>query len=251
VSGSAAPRLCVVVPTLDEEARLGELLPRLIGAVDVRDRADVVVVSDGGSGDRTCEVAARHGAWVAHGPAGRGGQLARGADVAAARDEDVLVFLHADCSPRTGALARLRDAIVDPGLRWGALEQELDARGLFFRAAERAARLRVRACALVYGDCGLFVRGAEYRAAGGFADLPLFEDVEFSLRLRARSRPRLVRGARLVVSARRWRDEGVLRATARNWIIQVAFVLGADPRRLARHYPRTPRGRAGREAVSP
>lgn len=251
MTGSGAPRLCVVVPTLDEQARLGALLERLRAGADARDRADVVVVSDGGSRDGTCALAARHGAWVAHGNASRGEQLARGADVAGAGDEDGLVFLHADCRPQRGALALLREALADRRVLWGALEQELDARGLFFRAAERAARLRVRAFSLVYGDCGLFVRGAEYRAVGGFADLPLFEDVELSRRLRERSAPRLVRGARLLVSARRWRDEGVLRATARNWIIQTAFVLGADPRRLARHYPRTPRGAAGREAVSP
>jgi rSAM/selenodomain-associated transferase 2 len=248
---AGAPRLCVVVPTLDEEARLGALLERLTAADDARDRADLVVVSDGGSRDRTRALAAARGARVVLGEAGRGGQLARGAEVAAARDEDALVFLHADCLPRVDALRVLREALADGALRWGALEQELDAPGAFFRLAERAARARVRHCGLVYGDCGLFVRGADYRAVGGFAELPLFEDLELSRRLLTRGRPRLVRGARLAVSARRWRDEGVLRATLRNWIIQAAFVLGADPRRLARLYPRPSSGRAQSGSVAP
>ena len=244
-------RLCVVVPTLDEERSLGALLERLTAARDPRDRADALVVSDGGSGDGTRAVAEAHAALWVEGPPGRGGQLARGARLADAGDADALLFLHADCRPREGALRALRAALDDAELRWGALEQELEARGAFYRLAERAARARVRALGVVYGDCGLFVRGAEYRAVGGFAELPLFEDLELSRRLRARAWPRLVRGARLAVSARRWRDEGVLRATLRNWIIQAAFLLGADPARLARHYPRAARARAADGAAQP
>ena len=243
MSLAAGPRLCVVVPTLDEQDCLGALLERLLGARDARDRADLVVVSDGGSSDRTLEIARAHGATLCVGTPGRGAQQRRGAEVALARDGDALLFLHADCVPASGALAELRRALADPALRWGALRQRLDARGLFFRLAERAASLRVRVLGLVYGDCGLFVRGADYRAAGGFAELPLFEDLELSRRLRARAWPRVLRAAGLAVSVRRWREEGVLRATLRNWIIQVAWLLGADPRRLARHYPRATRGR--------
>lgn len=241
MSVEAAPRLCVVVPTLDEEACLGTLLERLLRVADADDRADAVVVSDGGSADGTRALALSFGTRWECGSAGRGVQQQRGAGVAAAGDRDALLFLHADCVPQRGALARLRAALADPGLRWGALEQRIDARGAFYRASERAARARVRLLGLVYGDCGLFVRGLDYRAVGGFADLPLFEDLELSRRLRARARPRLIAGAGLSVSARRWRDEGVLRATLRNWIIQAAFVCGADPRRLARHYPRATR----------
>jgi rSAM/selenodomain-associated transferase 2 len=240
---AGGPRLCVVVPTLDEEACLGALLERLLGAREASDRADHVVVSDGGSRDRTLAIARAHGAATLGGAPGRGAQLRRGAQAAGARDEDALLFLHADCVPHAGALRELRRALADPALRWGALHQRLAARGLFFRLAERAASARVRALGLVYGDCGLFVRAADYRAAGGFAELPLFEDLELSRRLRARGRPRVLRAAGLSVSARRWRAEGVLRVTLRNWIIQAAFLLGVDPRRLARHYPRAPRGR--------
>ena len=44
------------------------------------------------------------------------------------------------------------------------------------------------------------------------------------------------------VSPRRWQEEGALRTTLRNWIIQAAFALGADPAALARHYPPHARG---------
>lgn len=48
---------------------------------------------DGGSTDRTCEVAAAHGARVIQAERGRGLQLRTGAEAASG---DVLLFLHSD-----------------------------------------------------------------------------------------------------------------------------------------------------------
>src|SRR5688572_7063886 len=91
-----APRLAIVVPTLDEEPAVRRNLPAAIAA------ADEVVVSDGGSSDRTRELAANLGARVVAGPAGRGAQLNRGA---AATDAELLLFLHADTTLPPGAAA--------------------------------------------------------------------------------------------------------------------------------------------------
>src|SRR5688572_4334109 len=114
MSPAAGPRLCVVVPTLDEEACLGALLARLCDAHAAADRADLVVVSDGGSLDRTVGIARSHGALLVTGAPGRGAQQRRGAEAAAAGDDDALLFLHADCVPLPGALAELRRALADP-----------------------------------------------------------------------------------------------------------------------------------------
>jgi hypothetical protein len=149
----------------------------------------------------------------------------------------VLLFLHADCVPHVGALAALRTAFEDDALSVGAMSQVVEAEGVFFRLVERAANARVRRMGLIYGDSGLVVRRAHYDAVGGFRALALFEDVDFSRRSKRVARARLVRGARLSVSARRWRREGVLRATLRNWMLFAAFQAGMDPARLARWYP--------------
>jgi rSAM/selenodomain-associated transferase 2 len=223
-------RLGVVIPTLDEEQALAILLPRLAEA----DAPERVVVADGGSRDGTEHVARAHGATFLAAPRGRGTQLAAGAR---ALDTELLLFLHADCVPAAGALARLRAAFADPALQAGALEQQVLAEGLFYRLVERCADLRVRRLGLVYGDSGLCVRRTVYEAVGGFRPLSLFEDVDLSRRLRGAARPRLVRGARLGVSARRWKREGALRATLRNWMLSIAYAAGANPERLARLYP--------------
>lgn len=237
MAATAGPSLCALVPTLDEAERLPELLARLRSGAD-DDRADEVIVADGGSSDGTRSVAAAGGARVLLAPRGRGTQLARGAAQASA---ELLLVLHADCLPRPGALAALRRAFDDPRLDFAAMRQRIDDPGTLFRAIERASSLRSGLLGIVYGDCGLCVRRSAYEGAGGFRDLPLFEDLDLSRRLARRGRGRLVRDAELLVSARRWRREGPLRCTLRNWILTLAWLAGVAPERLARHY--SPNGR--------
>jgi rSAM/selenodomain-associated transferase 2 len=228
------PTLGVVVPTLDEGELIGALVQRLARGADADDRADRVIVADGGSGDETRAIAAENGAEVVCAPRGRGSQLAAGA---ALLDSDLLLFLHADCMPLDGTLARVRAAFRDPELICAAMHQRIEARGAFYRCVERAADKRVAWFGIVYGDSGLALRRAAYASVGGFRALPLFEDIDLARRLRVLARPRLIDGAVLGVSPRRWRREGALRATLRNWMLLLAYSAGARPEALARFYP--------------
>jgi rSAM/selenodomain-associated transferase 2 len=224
-----APSLAVVVPTLNER----EALPALVASLGAEGGPDELVVVDGGSDDGTQELARALGASVLASPCGRGAQLARGAR--AARSE-LLLFLHADMRVAPGALAAVRAAFRDPGVVASGLCQRVAAPGAFSRLVERAADARVR-LGRVYGDSGLAVRRSAYDAVGGFReDLPLFEDLELSRRLRRAGRIVLV-DATLEVSGRRWRSEGALRCTLRNWALTAAWSLGVDPARLVRYYP--------------
>lgn len=224
----------VVVPTLDEAAHLPRLLARLQGAgSNGSDRADEVVVADGGSGDGTRELAQSLGARVIAAPRGRGAQLAAGVEHVAA---EVLLFLHADCVPEPGALAVLRRAFADPALGASAMRQRIAAEGAFYRLVESAANARARR-GMVLGDSGLAIRRELYHALGGFRPVGLFEDVDFSRRLRRRCRVKVLGGAGLSVSARRWQREGALRCTLRNWMLRLMYEAGIGPERLARLYP--------------
>lgn len=231
------PSLAVILPTLGEEELLPRLLARLMDG-EGDDCADRVIVADGGSSDRTCKIAREAGCEVVECDAGRGRQLARGAERA---QEDILLFLHADTVPAKGALSALRARYSDDAVQVTSMSQEIEATGVFYRAVERFADFRSARLGMVYGDSGLGVRRSVYAASGGFQDLTLFEDVVLSKRLRQQSRIWLVSEARLLVSARRWKKEGALSCTLRNWMLLGAFLLGRDPERLARHY--TPHSR--------
>ena len=227
-------RLGVGICALNERAALPRLLSRLTSVRDPEDRADLVVVADGGSEDGTPDLALAGGAQVLATGRGRGVQLRAAGEVLLASGVDVLLFLHADSIPRIGSLAALREAFAAEA-EAAAMRQVIDAEGRSYRLIERAANARSRR-GMVYGDSGLAVKADLYGQVGGFAALPLFEDVDLSKRIRRLKPIHLVESATLVISARRWKDEGLLRSSVRNWILRGLYECGVPPRTLLRMY---------------
>lgn len=223
-------RLGVVIPTLDEAELLRDLLEDLAAlAPDVR-----IVVADGGSGDATVSVARRAGAQVVRSARGRAAQMNTGAAVL---DAPWLLFLHADSRLPSATRAALVRFLDDPPPEEAAhFRFALADGGRFGRVIEVGQRLRERLTGLAYGDQGLLVSRRRFLALGGFPDLAIMEDVEAVRRLRRDGG--IVRiDAPLLTSARRYVEEGPLRAWARNALLAIAYRLGVSARRLARWYP--------------
>jgi rSAM/selenodomain-associated transferase 2 len=217
----------VVVPCIDEETVLAGSLQRLRRLMpDVE-----IVVADGGSRDRSIELARRL-ARVVSAPPGRGVQMNAGA---AAASGEVLLFLHADARLRADPRPLLAALLRDPGCAAVYFTQHIRARGLLFRWIERAARLRAWGLRWILGDLGLAVRRDLFDLVGGFPPDPLFEDLGISRRLRRHGRFRRC-STHLYVSARRWQHRGVLRTTLRNWGLTLGYYLGVPTQRLAQHY---------------
>jgi rSAM/selenodomain-associated transferase 2 len=229
-------RVAIVVPALNEEATLSRTLPAALAA------ADELVVSDGGSGDRTVELARSLGARVVTGPAGRGGQLNRGA---AATSSEILLFLHADTTLPPGAVAAVRAAIGGrPRSRsgrsrgraaGGAFLVRFDTDRPLLRVGAWLINQRTRLTRLPLGDQAQFVTRAAFEQLGGFRDWPILEDLDFAWRLRRHGRTAILRQP-VTTAARRFVELGVGRTVAINWLIWLLFVLGVSPRRLARLY---------------
>jgi len=230
-----SPTLAVVIPTLNAAA----VLPATLTALGLNDGAgkdglvSEIVVSDGGSSDATCALAQSAGCRVIMGPRGRGAQLAAGA---AAATGDWLLFLHADTRLEPGWPAVVRAFCAAPANR--------DRAGYFrfaladdtpaARRLEAIVRWRCRVLALPYGDQGLLLRAATYRALGGFAPLPLMEDVDFVRRL---GRARLAElPAAAVTSAARYRRDGYWARPLRNLVCLGLYFAGLPPERLVKLY---------------
>lgn len=219
----------MVIPALDEEAGIGAAI------ASVHDEADEVIVVDGGSRDGTRDRAAAAGARVVVAPPGRGPQQIEGARQARG---DWIVFLHADTRLEAG-WSRLLHA-APPEVVLVAFRFCVDSPRRAFRLIELGTRLRCRLFRMPYGDQALSVRRAAYDAAGGFAPLPLMEDVDLVRRLRVQGALALS-PLRALTSARRWETRGVLRGTLRNWTTMALYALGVSPERLSRRYERLSR----------
>ena len=218
-----AVRISVVIPALDEESNLAAAI------ASVRADAEVIVV-DGGSRDGTIAAALAAGARVLLGPRGRGRQL--GAGAAAARG-GWLVFLHADTRLESGWAAAL--LALGEGVAGGAFGFAVDSPRRAFRWIETGVRLRCALLRLPYGDQAVFARRAAYERAGGFAPLPLMEDVDLVRRLR-RVGALAFPPVRAVTSARRWEERGLVGTTLLNWTLLGMYALGWPPERLAKLY---------------
>ncbi len=100
--GRAAPRVSVILPCLNEEANLERVLKAVLAQDIPREDYEVVVV-DGGSIDRSVEIAESAGVRVVSSPRGVSVQRNRGA---AATTAPVLAFVDSDCVVPTDWLRR-------------------------------------------------------------------------------------------------------------------------------------------------
>ena len=218
--------LSVVIPTLNAAATLGATLAALAeGAPDI-------VIADGGSSDGTAALARGAGCRVVEAPRGRGSQMAVGA--AAARG-DWLLFVHADTRPAPGWGDAVRRFADDPANseRAAYFRFALDDGSPAARRLEAMVAWRCRWLGLPYGDQGLLIAAAFYRALGGFRPLPLIEDVDLVRRINRRRLVALHHPA--VTSAARYRD-GYVRRSVRNLVCLSLYLAGMAPGRIARLY---------------
>jgi rSAM/selenodomain-associated transferase 2 len=221
-------RVTIVIPALDEEAAIGATLDALEPLQ--RDGHELVVV-DGGSRDRTVQIARERAGTVLQALRGRAAQMNAGAAVATG---DVLLFLHADTMLPPGAVARIRETVAG-GASWGRFDVTITGRSRMLRVVAALMNLRSRWSGIATGDQAIFVRRDVFEAIGRFPEQPLMEDIELSRRLRVLARPACLRD-RVVTSGRRWEARGVWRTIFLMWRLRWRYWRGEAPERLARAY---------------
>lgn len=224
-------RLSIIIPVLNEEERLTDLLGHLASQCD----SEVIVV-DGGSEDGSRQAALRAGAQVIFSERGRARQMNAGATVA---QGDILLFLHADTLLPPSADRLIENAIRCSGQNseyaWGRFDVRISGRPFMLRVVASLMNWRSRFTGIATGDQAMFVARHAFESVGGFPDQPLMEDVELSKRLRALSRPICLTDY-VVTSGRRWETHGVWRTIWLMWRLRWAYWRGADAAELARLY---------------
>jgi rSAM/selenodomain-associated transferase 2 len=229
--GRVAPRLSIIIPTLDAAANLGATLEALAEGV-ARLPAELIVV-DGGSRDATRGIALARGAHVIEAPRGRGAQLAAGAMAATGA---WLLFLHADTQLEPGWIGEVDRFIAPPAnfARAASFQLAFDDGSAAARRIERLAVWRGRVLGLTYGDQGLLIAKPFYQRLGGYRPLPLMEDVELVRRI-GKKRLALLE-TRAVTSAARYQEGGWILRPLRNLVCLALYFIGVPPRLIKRLY---------------
>lgn len=223
------PRLSVIIPARNEEAHVGPVIQAVVHAPNTE-----VLLVDGGSTDRTREVAAAAGANVRTVAGGRARQQNAGAEGATGQR---FLFLHADTRVPQHVAGVVHAALDLPEVVLGAFRFSTDRSGWAMKCVETGTNFRSRVRRLPYGDQGLFMERRVFDALGRFPEQSLMEDYALVRKARARGRVLTVPAA-CVTSARRWDRLGVWRTMWRNQVVIAGYHLGVPPERLRAYYKR-------------
>ena len=219
-------KISIIIPVLNEAKILEKTLSQLQSELGHHE----LIIVDGGSTDGSVPIAEKYGKVVTS-ERGRAKQLNAGAVAASG---DILIFLHADIWLEFGALTAVETALSS-GYVGGGFRQKIDGKNILYRAIEIAGNIRGKYLRIFYGDSGIFLRRADFEKIGGFPEIPILEEMEFSKDLRKLGKTTLVI-PHIHISARRWETRGIVRTTVNNWLITFLYFLKFSPEQLAKLY---------------
>lgn len=166
---------------------------------------------------------------------GRGPQLNAGVKAAVG---EWFLFLHVDTrmdQKGMDLMIKVWQTQVEP-LFCGAFDLHIDSGKKIFRMIEKFASARSRLTKIPYGDQGIFMSRKLFEKINGFPDVPIMEDVGIMSKIKKEAVNPVFIAHPISTSARRWRDQGILFTTLRNWVLICLYILGVPPRVLAKYY---------------
>ncbi len=240
--GEGCLRISVVVPSWRDAENLQKLLPELARRNGV---AETIVVDASGDGKAEQIALASGATFIASSTPNRGEQMNLGA---AAASGDVIIFQHSDTNLEDAHLTAIEAAMAEPNVIGGAFFRKFDGRHPRLMWLETVARFLTSHGGTLYGDQSIFVRRDVFMKLGGFAKIPLMEDVEFSRRLRGAGKIAVL-DPPVESSARRHLRKGAWQTSIQNGLFIVLYNLGVSPHTLHRWYYSGAKSSSPRETI--
>ncbi len=221
-------QLSIIIPVLNESARIGQCLSQLQG---FREAGHEIIVVDGGSEDDSQKAAQDLcDKWLIS-ERGRARQMNAGAKVASG---ETLLFLHADTILPEDALEQLTRFHASDAL-WGRFDIRLSGSRVLYRLIGWLINWRSRLTGICTGDQAQFVRRQTFESLGGFPDIPLMEDVALSASLKKQARPYCI-PSKVITDSRRWEKHGPWRTVFLMWHLRFDYWRGVAPEVLVERY---------------
>jgi len=229
--------ISVIIPTLNEERTIMATLAHTAAL-----GFDELIVVDGGSLDQTpvlvesyrrrTQSQALSPVRLVTAPCGRARQMNEGAK---ASSGDILLFLHADTQLPDNAKMVIDTTLADQRMVGGRFDVRFDRPSMWATIISRMMKWRSRVSGIATGDQALFVRRPIFEQMGGFADMPLMEDIDFSRRLKRKGATAAL-NATVTTSFRRWERQGPLRTILLMWALRFLYWIGISPSHLVEWY---------------
>ncbi|MBQ9148357.1 MAG: TIGR04283 family arsenosugar biosynthesis glycosyltransferase [Oscillospiraceae bacterium] len=219
-------KISMIIPIYNESGTIGAMLEQL----DALPGDWEILFADGGSRDDTIDkIGSRY--TVLRCPKGRANQMNFAAAQATA---DVLWFVHCDSVLPQDAHGQI-SAAVGQGAKWGCFHIGFDYHGPFMGCNTYFSNRRAKK-GIAFGDQGIWVRRELFQEMGGFPDLPIMEDYEFSRRMKTAKIPITQLPGRIITSGRRYRGSFPLLTMWKMFWLRCLYRRGVDIQEIARRY---------------
>ncbi len=219
--------ISIIIPTLNSETDLYETLGSLFEGIE-NNLIRELIISDGGSTDKTKSVAYEAGAVLIEGPCSRGLQISKGVDKSRG---DWILILHADTSLSLGWSVNLLQKI-DRNFAY-YFKLKFQSKSPFARILEYWVQIRSKFLGLPYGDQGLLIHRDLLNNSGGYPKIPLMEDIALARRLKRKTKSV---GILAQTGAEKYHKNGWLRQSMINFFLLAQYFLGKDPHQLFKVY---------------
>lgn len=227
--------ISIIIPTYNEEMVIEKTLMNILKLECISD-SEIIVV-DGGSSDRTADIAKNYTVTI-RSAKGRAIQMNEGAKAAIG---DILFFVHADMNLPKDVLKAIDENINIKGYDGGGFANEFSTDNKKIKILGRILNFRIinneqSDKKIFYGDNGIFVKKSTFEKLGGFKEIPIMEDYDFSLRLREKFNPVKIDHPKIIVDSRRHLNNGFIKTRLQWIVIRRLYKIGISPFLLARFY---------------
>jgi len=208
-------KISVIIPVLNEEESIAATLEDLV----LNHKPDEIIVVDGGSTDKTCEIVTKY-AKLHYSKPGRATQMNEGAKQVTG---DTFLFLHADTLLPIDALEKIKSILSTKKNNSGRFRLNLDSNDSTLKFYAFFTRYHL----FSYGDQGLFITRELFEKLGGFREEVPFEDIDFYKRLLKYEKPVILKDC-VTTSARRFIKKGIFKQGLVDVFFFLACALGIN-----------------------
>ena len=222
-------KISIIIPTIDEANNL----PLLLSDLSIIQKEGEIIIVDGGSKDKTIEVANIYGAKVFKSKEkNRGLQL----DIGAKKSKgDWLIFLHADTRLTHDWLKKISTALKGEKNYIYFFKFKINNKKVIYRFLEILVNFRSQYFKQPYGDQGLIIHNTIYLKNNGFRQIPLMEDIDFLMRLNNKKDLKQL-NLPIFISSRKWETTNIFLQSIKNWNIRRRWLKGESTKSLYSDY---------------
>ena len=219
--------ISIIVPILNEASNIKTCIDKI---KNLEGKKEIIFV-DGGSEDNPTKIIGNTARLIV-GERGRAKQMNAGANFSKG---EILLFLHCDTTLPPNALRNIEEILKNNKIVGGGFLHSFDKKNLFCKIISLSANIRTFTSHIFFGDQAIFVRKPIFSEMNGYRELALFEDWDFSLRMKEFGKTTIIK-KRICTSSRRIQHWGKTKTLYIWWGLSLLYVFGFSEKKLVKFY---------------